>query len=356
MAAHKSKTLVFPAVTPEARDYCRRARAEGREVVAAASIETDRSFCDNWEYLPNINDVGFPEALASVVDRHQIGSIFVPVASAYFFLQRFIPKRLPYLKIVNRSPFEEQTARVQDLLAMADRLLPLERSIADGNSILSREAIAGILRQAMLIHGESSEEKIVAMMGIFARAPKGDVVEVGSLMGRTAAAMKVLANAYKIGPLLTVDPWDEDCMVQRDSPLFLQQMSQAWPQGTLSAGFCINMLGIGLRDHAHLSLTSGNAFEKYKKGLIFPGLGGVPVEYTGKIAVLHIDANHDQDAVLNDWNLWGTRLIPGGWLILDDYVWMHGDGPRRVGDMILRKHGGNSFVCGKALFIHLPPK
>jgi hypothetical protein len=350
-----SNTLVFPAVTPEARDFCRRASAEGRVVVASASIETDRSFCENWENLPSVNDARFPDAFAEVVKRHHIESIYVPVASAYFFLQHFIAERMPQLRIINPSPFEVQTARVCDLLDRADRLLPFERIIAEGHSMLSREAIAGILRQAMLIHGESGEEKITAMMGIFARAPKGDVVEVGSLMGRTAAVMKLLADAYEIGPLLTADPWDEACMVQNDSPLFLQQMSNAWPQGTLPSGFSINMLGLGLRDHAHLRLPSTEAFATYEKDRILPGLGNVPVEYSGQIAVLHIDANHDYDQVLNDWQLWGSRLMAGGWIILDDYIWMHGEGPHRVGDMLLEEDmAATAFVCGKALFIQLP--
>lgn len=347
-------TLVFPAVTPEAREYCRRAIAEGRSVVAAASVETDRSFCDRWEYLPSVNDSGFPGAFAEVVCRHGIGSVFVPVASAHVFLERFIAERMPQLRIVNPSPFKEQTARVRELLDKADRLLPLERSIAEGRSLLSRELLAAILRQAMMIHGESCEEKIVAMMGMGARVPKGDLVEVGSLMGRTAAVMKLLADAYELGPLLTVDPWDQAFAVQSESPEFVQQMAYAWPPGVLSAGFTVNLLGCGVRNHAHLRLPSTAACADYVSRHVLPGIGGLPVRFSGRIALLHIDANHDYDQVLNDWNLWGARLLPGGWLILDDYVWMHGDGPRRVGNAILGKHGSRiecAFVCGKALFI-----
>lgn len=350
-----SSTLVFPAVTPEARDYCRRAAAEGRIVVAAASVETDRSFCERWEYLPNVNDKGFPDAFADVVRRHGIGSIFIPVASAYAFLQRFIAERMPQLRIVNPSPFEEQAARIHGLLDRADRLLPLERCIAEGHSRLSREALAGILHQAMLIYGESGEVKIVAMMGIFARAPKGDVVEVGSLMGRTAAVMKLLADAYDVGPLLTVDPWDEAAAVQHESPAFVQQMAFAWQPGVLPAGFTVNLLGLGIKNHAHLRLSSMAGYAKYDSDRVLPGVGGLPVTFSGKIAVLHIDGNHDYEQVLNDWDHWGTRLGPGGWVIFDDYVWMHGDGPRRVGDELLAQGKiATAFVCDKALFIQMP--
>lgn len=350
----RSSILVFPAVTPEAREYCRRAVAEGRSVVAAASVETDRSFCGTWEYLPSVNESGFPDAFAEVVHRHDVDAVFIPVASAHFFLQRFIAERMPQVRIINPSPFEEQAARVRDLVDRADRLLPFERNIAEGRSRLSREAVAGILRQAMSIHGESGEEKIVAMMGVFSRTPKGDVVEVGSLMGRTAAVLKLLADAYDVGPLLTVDPWDETGAVQHESPAFVQQMAFAWQPGVLPAGFTVNLLGLGIKNHAHLRLSSMAGYAEYNTNCVLPGIGGLPVTFSGKIAVLHIDGNHDYDQVFNDWNHWGARLAPGGWVIFDDYVWMHGDGPRRVGDAVLAEHKARlecAFVCDKALFI-----
>lgn len=48
--------------------------------------------------------------------------------------------------------------------------------------------------------------------------------------------------------------------------------------------------------------------------------------------------------------------VPGGWLILDDDVWAHDDGPRRVGDALPAEQGANvrrAFVGGKALFVKL---
>jgi hypothetical protein len=47
-------------------------------------------------------------------------------------------------------------------------------------------------------------------------------------------------------------------------------------------------------------------------------------------------------------------LLPAGWLIIDDYVWEHGTGPRLVGDALLHHERDNilsAFTAGKALFI-----
>lgn len=76
--------------------------------------------------------------------------------------------------------------------------------------------------------------------------------------------------------------------------------------------------------------------------------------YSGTIAVIHIDGNHDYAQVKLDCDLWLTRLAPGAWVILDDYVWAHGNVPQRVGDALLEtrtKDIARAFVCGKALFM-----
>jgi hypothetical protein len=206
------------------------------------------------------------------------------------------------------------------------------------------------------IYGESNEEKLAAMMGIFASAPAGDVVEIGSLMGRTAFVLLYLARRHRIGPLLTVDPWRSVNAVQRDSPGSIQALVEEWDFEALRAGFFVNMAPFMAADHAHLRMPSEQAFPVYAEGEPLQAPNSVRVSYSGRIAVLHIDGNHDYEAVRKDCDLWLDRLAPGAWLILDDYVWAHGDGPRRVGDQVLDRYRlqiERAFVCGKALFVKL---
>lgn len=54
----------------------------------------------------------------------------------------------------------------------------------------------------------------------------------------------------------------------------------------------------------------------------------------GEIALLHIDGNHRCDFVKRDVEVWAIRH-PGGWILLGDYVWSFGDGPKLVGDGFL---------------------
>lgn len=307
-----SATLIFPAVTPEAREYAYRERGQGRTVVAASSVRGDENaaFYALWETLPTIHDPRFPAALRELVGRYEIDRLFVPVPSVHVFLRRYLAGHDLPLAIVNESPFEAQAHRHRESLLAAERAMGLERAIAGAASRLSRERIAAVLRTATLIHGESNEIKLAAMMGIFASAPPGDVVEIGALMGRSAAVLRLLAGYYDVGPVVTVDPWDGELSVQQDSPELIREMAFAWEPGVVATQFRINMLGLGSRGFAHLPLPSRKAFELYRQGghlgdADFDGF--IPA---GRIAVLHIDGNHDYAAVADDWQRWGSRLMP----------------------------------------------
>ena len=350
--------LIFPAVTPEAAAYHRQLERAGRRTVAAASVAFDEVDYGQCEFLPSVNAPEFEQMFLDLLARENITEIFAPVASVHTFLGTFLPQRTSGVMLVNESPIAEQTNHYHEMLAVAQKLEPFEKLLAAGESKLSLHAIAGILRQARVIYGESSEEKITAMMGICASAIKGDVVEVGSLMGRTAAVLRLLSRRYGIGPVLTVDPWDSvaGVQVQHDSPEFIQAMTHTWEPGLIAQAFRINMLGMGNEDFFHLQLPSVQGFEVYQQGSKLGDEDFSGFTPSGRIAVLHIDGNHDLAAVSEDIEKWTSRLVPGSWLILDDYVWAHGSGPQQAGDAWLSTHLAEldvAFVCGKALFAKL---
>jgi len=346
-------TLIFPAVTPDAFEYASRCRMGGGLVIGAASVTFDTSKFDANAYLPSIHDDAFPECFADLLRQHSVTHIYAPISAVWLFLERHLRETGLSASLVNESPFALQARQYSDLLASADALRPFEQVIAGARSKLSRLQIAAILRQARLIHGESNEDKLGAIMGIFATAPRGDVVEIGSLLGRTAAVLRLLAGVYKTGSVLTVDPWEAAAAVQHDSPSLIQEMGSYWPENCLPNGFRINMMGLGSQQFFHLQLRSHVAFAKYASGKTFTDIDFTDFTPAGQIAVLHIDGNHDYTIVKQDIALWASRLAPGAWVIIDDYVWLHGDGPRRAGDEFLNLDGivfESSFCCGKALF------
>jgi hypothetical protein len=75
---------------------------------------------------------------------------------------------------------------------------------------------------------------------------------------------------------------------------------------------------------------------------------------SGRIALLHIDGNHDVSCAAEDVELWSPLVPPGGWVAIDDYCWRYGDGPKLAGDALLARWGDDvarAFVAGDCLFV-----
>lgn len=351
-------TLIFPAVDQTALDYLKHARSRGEAVVCAASVASDEvaAAAGALHRLPSIHDAEFAARFIALADTHSVCRLLCPVSTVHAFMARFLAEHRPDITLIGKSPVQQQIERHRQLMARTQRLMPLVTLCAAGHSALSPLEVAGMLRQASLIYGESNDDKLAAMMGIFARAPAGDVIEIGSLMGRSAFVLLYLAWRHRTGPVLTADPWRAADCVQHESPEALQSVTDEWDYEVLSEGFMVNMVPLRADDHAHLRLPAEQAFAVYAAGEAILSPLGRRVDYAGRIAVIHIDGNHDYACVKQDCELWLGRMVPGAWLILDDYVWAHGDGPHRVGDELLRDQPDRiecAFTCGKALFVKL---
>lgn len=351
-----SATLVFPAVNQAAIAYLTAAKYRGELTVCAASVAND-DVAEEWGgllRLPSIYDDSFAAEFLLLLTNYSVGRMLCPVASVHDFMRRFIATHQLDLELIGQSPIRQQVEQHRQLMVRANRLQQLVALCADGTPSLSVLEIAGVLRQASLTYGESNDDKLAALMGVFSNAPKGDVVEIGSLMGRSAFVLLHLAGRFKTGSVLTVDPWMSGNAVQHDSPQSFQALVDDWDFEVLAEGFHVNMVPFSAERHAHLRMASNDAFEVYSSNEPITCLTGVRVAYTQKIAVIHIDGNHDYAHVSRDCELWLSLLVPGAWVILDDYIWAHGDGPYRVGNTFLREQEERiqrSFVCGKALFI-----
>jgi hypothetical protein len=356
-----STTLVFPASTPEAWSLIAEARQNGEAVLPAASLEVGevtRRFGE-LVLLPFIHEADFGPRFLALLRERNIHRIVCPVAVVHRFVSRFLQaQQIEGVRLVGESPIGRQVRLVGDWVAQGHAVAPFVAACAAGRPHADPLASAALLRHAAAIYGESDSDKLAAMVGIFASAPAGDVVEIGALMGRTAFLLLALARRHAIGPVLVVDPWSAEHALQKDSPLALQELDSEWgDHARLVQGFLLNLLplagGPANADFNYLQLPShrGHGIYSQEGTVTSPAFGRS--QYAGRIAVLHIDGNHDADAVRQDCDLWLPHLVPGGWLILDDYVWAHGDGPHRLGDELLATRSGidRAFVAGKALFM-----
>lgn len=351
-------TLIFPAVTQSALEYLDSARLHNEQVVAAASVEDAQMKAAFGElyHLPYIYEESFRHAFREFIASHGITQVYAPVSSVHPFLESLIKEEKLSLRLVGSSPVHQQVELYRKLRHKAEDAEHFITICAgDPMQAVSRTEIMAMLRQAGTIFGESNEEKLSAMMAVFADAPKGDVIEIGSLMGKSVSVLQYLAQRYKTGSVLSVDPLSPDSSEQRDSPDVVRKtLVESWDFDILREAVIVNLLPTGGGCFNYLRMESESAFDVYKSSrtLTTPHFGSVP--YTGKIAVIHIDGNHDLRVVSKDCEQWLTLLAPGAWLVLDDYIWAHGDGPYIVGNEMLEKRWDDierAFVCGKALFV-----
>lgn len=350
--------LVFPSALVASTKFAEEARRWGRRTVGASSIENDASAAafDAWSHLPFIGDPGFFDALAALVAREQITELFTPHAPSFRLLERELPARIPGLALIGPGPFRRQMDRVLNALEDGKAGLAQARDYAQAELPYGPEFLAGVLLQAENIHGECSREKILALAGIVPSAPQGDVVEIGALYGKSSYVLNRVAAHCGVGATLCIDPWRLDQAVQFDSPEHIQDMSSGWDWDVIYTGFLIGMLGCTTGGFNYLRATSAAASAAYAASRTVRSAEFGETTYAGEIAVLHLDGNHDEAAVEEDFRLWGPRVRPGGWVIFDDYVWSHGDGPRKVADRAIAAYGPRvkrSFVAGAAMFVKL---
>ena len=350
--------LVFPSALEAAVKFAREAGQWGRRVVGASSLEADpnaRAF-DAWALLPFIGAPEFFAELEALVAREQVTEFYTPHAPTFHLLEHELPKRLPDLKVIGPGPFKRQMDRVTHALADGVEGVAKASEYAQAQSPLPAALVGGLLGQVEAIHGECSREKVLALCGVVPTAPKGDIVEIGALYGKSSYVLNRVGAWCGIGTTLCVDPWNLGLSVQTDAPTHIQEASGGWDWDVVYQGFLVAMLACASAPFNYMRMTSSDAHARYVKSraVSTPEFGETPL--AGAIAVLHLDGNHDEAAVAEDFALWGPLVVPGGWIIFDDYHWPHGDGPRKVADRAIAQYGARvrrSFVGGGAMFVNL---
>ena len=350
--------LVFPATTDAALDVPELVRDRGEAIVLASSVLDRLETRHGWravERLPSIYDPGFEAAFADLAARHNVRRVYCSVASVFAHLSALVESGRVAVTLIGDSPQRRVIDSFQALQLRAKTLFSFAQTCCPGIPAGRFPDLVGMLMLSGQVYGESSDEKLAAFFAMMNTAVDGDVVEIGSLMGRSALALAYLGQRYGVGPVLAVDPWSRESAVQHDSPALIQALPDGWDLEQVFAVFLANLQMVPRGSANYIRGTSVAAAQRYRPGLrLDTELGDT--RYCGRIAVIHIDGNHDYAAVRADCAAWLSAMQPWGWVVLDDYVWAHGDGPRRMGDELLASCGPDieqAFTCGKALFLRL---
>jgi hypothetical protein len=350
-----AKTLVFPSSMTESIDYSRHAKGRGECVLAASSMHLDETarYYDEWVYLPVIYDETFDERFVATVHDRGVTHFYTPHTLVYARVKKLVDQHDLDLSIVSGSPLDVLESHYRELLDRCREIQVFIEAI-DSQCKLPALTLASIFYHSSQIYGQTNESKIAAMIAAFHSAPKGDVIEIGSAWGRSAFVLAFLANHYSIGNVLCIDPWSGSIASQKESPKEVDAGTNALDWEMMFRMFRIHLLGHDYGNINYLRTTSEAGQKIYSRSAAVKSEEFGESRYSRKIAVIHIDGNHDFEYAIQDYRLWRPYVIPGGWIILDDYVWAHGDGPRRVGDMMLEEEAAQidrCFTTGSALFV-----
>jgi cephalosporin hydroxylase len=344
----KKPILIFPAGMPRALEYLDRALAEGKDVIGASSLADDpvRECYPAWLYLPYITAPEFNDALSQAIVNFNIGGIYTPNPVVWDYLNQGLKELAPGISLVNDSPIDTELSSYRKAQQFGQSVIdkPILLLFAcEAKPAMSLIEIASLFRHAELIPGMCDHDKIRALYEIARRSPTGDIVEIGSWWGKSAFVLARLACCYGIGKLLCVDPWSNEHLIQNDAMGLVDSIP-------------VNLLPYANGKLNYLRMPSTEAAGHYRNHKVVQTATFGETAYSGHIAILHIDGNHSYANACADVTSWSNLVIPGGWIVIDDYIWPYGDGPQRAGDEFLAENHekiATSFVMGSALFIQL---
>lgn len=350
--------LVFPLGVDGGLDFVRNAKQLGFKVIGASSVDSNQvfDFVDLYEYLPYITDSGFQEFFYSILKKHNITHVFTAHDGvwAYFdslSIRSMLCKPSPFRINLDKAAVNNKWAK-----QAADRFF-IEDVICDSYLIknkINNHQYAWLHNVFLNIPGQTDEDKLFFLSEIMRVALAGDIVEIGVLYGRSALSMAALSGFYNIGSVICIDPWcNKFATDQGEAAKIITVNKHIFDLEGIYNKFITE--AVGYSNVGYIRKNSEQAIEQYSKAshdgvLSSRYLSDISIE--GAISILHIDGNHSYKNVKKDIELWFPYVMSGGWVLLDDYLWAFGDGPKVAGDELIEHNEIDlAFVSGDTLYL-----
>ncbi|MGP2543453.1 class I SAM-dependent methyltransferase [Yersinia sp. 2541 StPb PI] len=350
--------LIFPSNMPESRTFSLTAERLGLHVINATS-EQDENISKGSHQLPYITNLSFKDHFVSLLVKESIGYVFTPHPVIWHYLHKLKEELAPQYKfeICNDAPLEASYRRFERAFIWAEACLKSHIcDLPEKSAPLPQNYYANLYLNYLDIPGQSDEHKLMVLAEIARSAVPGDIVEIGTFFGRSAYALAWLAQKHQLGNIICVDPWhDKSAQDQGVSATLVNESADQARWHEIFSGFIASVSGLSninyLRQPSAIACATYQACARQKE-IVSPELGSVSI--SGKISILHIDGNHKFEEVQQDINLWLPLMNDGGWVLIDDYNWAFGDGPKLAGDRLKKHHRVKyHFVSGDTLYLKL---
>ena len=324
--------------------------------MGASSLANDPARGDftEWTSLPWIGEGHFLTALGRCLTEQRIDTVFTAHPVVWSMLRELLPTVSSTVTLEPVQPWAAELADYRAYRDIAARFVSRQLTLAASGEpapLMSQLKLAALARLFQSTPGECDDTKLEALVAIFRCMPRGDIVEIGTLWGRSAVALAFLAKHYEIGNLLCVDPWSREELLQG-----IPQVDSALgdtPMEEIFESFRINLAPFAGRAN-YSRARSEVAAEIYGAERCFTTEDFGRTDFAGAIALLHIDGNHALEAVECDIRAWKRFVRPGGWIVFDDYRWRFGTGVTVAANELLEQAGNSlasGFVAGGALFV-----
>tara|TARA_R110001592_G_scaffold211547_1_gene463421 strand:- start:14829 stop:16031 length:1203 start_codon:yes stop_codon:yes gene_type:complete len=360
--------LVFPIDMDKVTDFISTVKSLGIKLTGASSVmsKAEGYNIDYYHKLPFVTEDTFEEQFDELISNRSITHVYTPHGGVWMYLfklKKLKPTKFSFI-LCEPSPYVEDWIKFKPSYDWAEMILK-ERFVEffigckdDARKKLLLGQYASLHKQFTNITGQCDVLKLLALVHISRLIPEGDLVEIGSFSGRSAFGIAWLAQKYRIGSLVCIDPWSHEKIEDQgeQSKILNSKLVEGGDLIDFDKIFSSYIGAVSLLDNVgFIRDISENAVTSYieasQKGvLINTELGEVDI--SGEIAMLHIDGNHRYDYVCKDIEAWEPLVKPGGWVLLDDYVWAFGDGPKKAGDELL--HSGKfdfGFTMSDTLFL-----
>lgn len=317
------KYLLYPATDDQSVSFYQRQSKTIQDcIIASASLEPEKEqllVYKNYKQLPNVFEKDFIKKVSVVIAEEDIAIVFC----SNDFVAQELTRMLPNLPVVMIG---------DGLISLTDRYISFEKDAQifidqfekryQKKPIITLLQITEILYSVSCLFGESHTSKVFHFIDILEQCPKGGtVIEAGALMGKQSVALALLGQIYEYKELLIVDPWSINEAPQQDA----HETVTDFPK--LLKWDCIKRIcETHINNHRYQNVrVIQNTIENEAKNI-------------SNISFIHLDGNHDYKAVTAQLDLLKNKMLSGGCILCDDYLWPISDSVKRAVDEFIEKH------------------